>query len=310
MMTRLQFMDMFHSNDLIGIGMEADAIRRTVHPEGIVGYSVTGKISYNEIANDRMDATFARIQCVVESGGTGILLQGVPNSHQGCAWYQEILRAIKMRFDIWCHGFSASEIVAIAGASALSLPETLLRLKEAGLDSIPGDDAGILHDEQRSPTGDLNCSAQDWIDLHKTAHSLGIPTTAAIRFGAGETIEQRLNHFAIVRQIQEETGGFLAFLPSFSRSVKQESTAVEYLKMLALSRIYLDNILHIESSGVATELKVRQLALRFGGNDLGDVPVDMGSGGDITVEQLRQLIRDAGFRPVQHDTSYRTYLLN
>jgi cyclic dehypoxanthinyl futalosine synthase len=149
-------------------------------------------------------------------------------------------------------------------------------------------------------------------------------TTATMMFGTGETIEQRLNHFEIVRQIQEDTGGFTAFIPwffqreytSLGRFVKEEATAVEYLKMLALSRIYLDNILNVQASWVTPGLKVCQLGLRFGGNDVGSIMIEenvvsaAGTHHRATEEQLRRLIRDAGFIPKQRDTLYRTYFLN
>ncbi|MBV9939025.1 MAG: dehypoxanthine futalosine cyclase, partial [Acidobacteriaceae bacterium] len=161
-------------------------------------------------------------------------------------------------------------------------------------------------------------------DVHRTAHALGMRTTATMMFGTGETIEHRMNHLEIVRQIQEDTGGFTAFIPwffqrehtSLGRFVKQEATAVEYLKMLALSRIYLDNIQNIQASWVTPGLKVCQLGLRFGGNDVGSIMIEenvvsaAGTHHRATEEQLRRLIRDAGFTPKQRDTLYRTYYLN
>jgi cyclic dehypoxanthinyl futalosine synthase len=170
----------------------------------------------------------------------------------------------------------------------------------------------------------LKSSAQDWIDVHRIAHSLGMRTTATMMFGCGETIEQRMNHFDIVRQIQEDTGGFTAFIPwSFQREntslgkfVKQEATAVEYLKVLALSRLYLENIENIQSSWVTPGLKTCQLGLRFGGNDVGSIMIEenvvsaAGAHNRTSEEELRRMIRDAGFIPKQRDTLYRTYFLN
>ncbi len=193
---------------------------------------------------------FDKIQETIDLGGTGILFQGGLHPDLKIEWYEDLLRAIKAKFDIWCHCFSAPEITNIAEVSGLSLRDTIARLRDAGLDSIPGGGAEILDDAVRHRISRLKCGTQEWIDVHRTAHALGMRTTATMMFGCGETIEQRMNHFDIVRQIQEDTGGFTAFIPwafqreltSLGRFIKEEATAVEYLKTLAISRIYLDNI--------------------------------------------------------------------
>lgn len=170
----------------------------------------------------------------------------------------------------------------------------------------------------------LKCTTQEWVDVHLTAHRLGMRTTATMMFGVGESIEERMNHFDLVRNIQEETGGFTAFIPwsfqrentSLGRFVKEEATAVEYLKMLALSRLYFENILNIQSSWVTPGLKTCRLGLRFGGNDVGSIMIEenvvsaAGAHHQASEEELRRLIRDAGFIPKQRDTLYRTYFLN
>ena len=190
---------------------------------------------------------------------------------------------IKSRFpQIWCHCFSASEILNIAKVSDLTIRDTIARLRDAGLDSIPGGGAEILDDDVRQRISRLKSSAGDWVEVHRTAHSLGMRTTATMMFGCGETIEQRMNHFDVVRQIQEETGGFTAFIPwsfqrentSLGRFIKEEATAVEYLKTLAISRLYLENIVNIQSSWVTPGLKTCQVGLRFGGNDVGSIMIE------------------------------------
>jgi len=214
--------------------------------------------------------------------------------------------------------------VNIAEVSGLSLRDTIARLRDAGLDSIPGGGAEILDDGVRYRISRLKCGTNEWIDVHRTAHALGMRTTATMMFGCGETLEQRMNHFDIVRQIQEDTGGFTAFIPwafqreltSLGRFIKDEATAVEYLKTLAISRIYLDNIENIQSSWVTPGLKTCQLGLRFGGNDVGSIMIEenvvsaAGTHHQATEEELRRMIRDAGFVPRQRDTLYRTYFLN
>src|SRR6266436_1893055 len=275
MITREEALDLFRSDDLIGIGMEADSVRRQWHPEGIVSYIIDRNINYTNFCTEYCSfcafyrpmghaegyilpkqVIFDKIQETIDLGGTGILMQGGLHPDLKIEWYEDLLRSIKQRFDIWCHCFSAPEIMNIAEVSRLSLYDTLARLRDAGLDSLPGGGAEILDDDVRRRISRLKCTTQEWVDVHRTCHALGIRTTATMMFGTGETIEQRMNHFDLVRQIQEDTGGFTAFIPcayprentSLGNFVKQEATAVEYLKMLALSRVYLENILNVQSS--------------------------------------------------------------
>ncbi|HMF76478.1 MAG TPA: cyclic dehypoxanthinyl futalosine synthase [Bryobacteraceae bacterium] len=343
MITRHQAIEMFQSDDLIAIGMEADAVRRKLHPEGVVSYIIDRNINYTNFCTEYCsfcafyrpmghkegyilptEVILEKIKETIDLGGTGILMQGGLHPDLKIEWYEDLLRAIKARHDIWCHCFSAPEIMNIAEVSGLSLRDTIARLRDAGLDSIPGGGAEILDEDVRHRISRLKCSTNDWIDVHRTAHALGMRTTATMMFGAGETIDQRLNHFEIVRRIQEDTGGFTAFIPwffqrentSLGRFVKEEATAVEYLKMLALSRIFFDNISNIQASWVTPGLKVCQMGLRFGGNDVGSIMIEenvvsaAGAHHRATEEQLRRLIRDAGFVPKQRDTLYRTYFLN
>jgi cyclic dehypoxanthinyl futalosine synthase len=341
--TRSQAIDLFRSDDLLAIGKEADMVRRRLHPDSVVSYIIDRNINYTNFCTEYcsfcafyrpmghaegyilpIETILDKIQETVSLGGTGILMQGGLHPDLKIEWYEDLLRAIKARFDIWCHCFSAPELVNVADVSGISLRDTIARLRDAGLDSIPGGGAEILDEDVRHRISRLKCTVQDWIDVHRTAHALGMRTTATMMFGTGETIEQRMNHFDVVRRIQEDTGGFTAFIPwffqreytSLGRFVKQEATSVEYLKMLALSRIYLDNILNIQASWVTPGLKVCQLGLRFGGNDVGSIMIEenvvsaAGTHHRASEEQLRRLIRDAGFIPKQRDTLYRTYFLN
>jgi cyclic dehypoxanthinyl futalosine synthase len=345
--TRTQALDYFRSDDLIGLGMEADALRRKLHPEGVVTYIVDRNINYTNFCTEYcsfcafyrplkgklasegyildFETIYQKIAETVEMGGTGVLMQGGLHPDLKIEWFERLLKGIKQRFpQVWLHCFSASEILAIAEYSNLSVRDTIARLRDAGLASIPGGGAEILDDEVRHRIARLKCSTEDWVNVHRTAHELGMRTTATMMFGVGESFEHRVNHFEQVRRLQEETGGFTAFIPwSFQPTNTalggrkwDEATSVEYLKVLAISRLYLDNVENVQSSWVTQGLKVLQLGLRFGGNDVGSVMLEenvvkaAGTSNCTTEEELRQVIRGAGFRPVQRDTLYTTYFLN
>ncbi len=343
MMTTKEAIDLFASDDLIAIGMAADDARKRLHPEGVVTYIIDRNINYTNFCTEycsfcafyrpmghaegyilSQEVIFEKIRETLDLGGTGILMQGGLHPDLKIEWYEDLLRSIKQRFRIHLHCFSAPEITNIAEVSGISLRDTIARLRDAGLDSIPGGGAEILDEAVRHRISRLKCSVSEWVEVHRTAHSLGMRTTATMMFGCGETIEQRVRHFELVRRIQEDTGGFTAFIPwtfqrentSLGRFVKEEATAVEYLKTLAISRLYLGNIRNVQSSWVTQGLKTCQIGLRFGGNDVGSIMIEenvvsaAGAHHCSTEEELRRLIRDAGFVPKQRDTLYRTYFLN
>ena len=338
---------MFRSDDLIGIGMEADAVRRRLHPEGVVTYIIDRNINYTNFCTEYcsfcafyrplkgklaaegyildFETIYEKIRETVELGGTGILMQGGLHPDLKIDWFERLLRGIKDRFPrVHLHCFSASEIIAIAEYSGLTIRETIARLRDAGLDSIPGGGAEILDDDVRYRIARLKCLTSDWLNVHRTAHQLGMRTTATMMFGVGETYEQRINHFQVIYDLQQETSGFTAFIPwSFQPKNTalggrkwDEATSVEYLKLLAISRLFLDNIENVQASWVTQGLKVLQMGLRFGGNDVGSVMLEenvvraAGTSNCTTEEELRHIIRDAGFKPVQRDTLYRTMFLN
>ena len=345
MMTSREAVELFRDDDLIGIGMAADAVRRRLHPENVVTYIIDRNINYTNFCTEYCsfcafyrpmghdegyvhghDVILDKIQETIDLGGTGVLMQGGLHPDLKIEWYEDMLRAIRARFGrrIWLHCFSAPEIQNIASVSGLPLATTIARLRDAGLDSIPGGGAEILHDEVRQRISRLKCDSQEWVDVHLAAHKLGMRTTATMMFGCGETIEQRVHHLETIRRIQEETGGFTAFIPwsfqrentSLGRYVKEEATGVEYLKTLAISRLYLENIVNIQSSWVTQGLKTCQVGLRFGGNDVGSIMIEenvvsaAGARNRATEEELRRIIRDAGFTPKQRDSLYLTYFLN
>jgi cyclic dehypoxanthinyl futalosine synthase len=310
-------LDCFRSDDLIGIGMEADAVRRRLHPESVVTYTIDGRINYADTAaSEDFEPICSRISDLVAMGATGVVLQGEVTPAHTIAWFDGLFRNVKQRFPaLWLHSLSASEILAIAQQSGLPMQDVIAHLQDAGLDSIPGNDAGILDDAVQHQGARMKWKTEDWLAVHRTAHKLGMQTTATMTFGGGETLEHRMSHLEAVRQLQEETGGFTSFMPwSFAPQGSalngfEEATAVEYLKILAISRMYLSNIENVQSNLETQGLKVLQVGLRFGGNDVGSVLLAQGANA-TTEEQLRQVIRDAGFKPVQRDTLYRTMFLN
>ena len=346
-LTQAQALEMFQSDDLIGIGMEADAARKRLHPDGVVTYVIDRNINYTNFCTEYctfcafyrplkgklategyildFETIYEKIRETAEVGGTGILMQGGLHPDLKIDWHEKLLRGIKQRFpQIHLHCYSASEVIAIAEYSSLSIRDTIIRLREAGLDSIPGGGAEILDDEVRYKIARLKCLTDDWLNVHRTAHSLGMRTTATMMFGVGESYQHRINHFQRVYDLQEETGGFTAFIPwtfqpghtALGGRHWDEATAVEYLKTLAIARLFLSNFYSVQSSWVTQGLKVCQLGLRFGGNDVGSVMLEenvvraAGVNNCTTEEELRRMIRDAGFKPVQRDTLYRTHFLN
>jgi cyclic dehypoxanthinyl futalosine synthase len=314
--TRQQALDCFASDDLIGIGMEADALRRTLHPEGVVTYTVDRLL---DCADPDPNTFYDRVRETVDMGATGILLPSGAQPNVPLDRYESLLTGIKQRFPgIQLHGLSAAQILALASASQLSLRDTIARLHDAGLDSIAGS-AVIFNDEIRKRAAPDKCTTAEWINVHRTAHQLGLRTKATMIFGVGETMADRIDHLEILRALQEETGGFTAFTPLAAQpgvavipSAVAEPTAVEYLTTLAVSRLYLDNIENLQGSWRTQGLKVLQMGLRFGGNDVGSVLLEEHASkpGGATEEELRRIIREAGFKPVQRDTLYRTMFLN
>ncbi len=342
--TRQQALDMLRSDDLLGIGMEADALRRRLHPENVVTYIVDRNINYTNFCTEYctfcafyrpvgaadgyiqpMESIYQKIDETLALGGTGVLMQGGLHPDLKIDYYENLLSNIKQRYPrLHLHCFSAPEIINIAEVSSLPLRDTIQRLMDSGLDSIPGGGAEILDDEVRKRIARLKCVSAEWVAVHRTAHQLGLRTTATMMFGCGETLEHRVNHFETVRQLQEETGGFTAFIPwifqrantSLGNFVKEEATTTDYLKTLAVARLYLDNIHNVQASWLTPGLKVCQIALRFGGNDVGSILIEenvvsaAGCKNNTNEPELRRMIADAGYRPVKRDTLYRTYFLN
>ncbi|MEJ2695595.1 MAG: radical SAM protein [Candidatus Sulfobium sp.] len=286
------------------------------------------------------DTLFRKIEETMDLGGTQILLQGGLHPGLGIDYYCSLLRSIKERFPINIHGFSPPEICYIADSTDLTVRETLRILLDAGLDSIPGGGAEILSDRVREVLSPRKILSSRWLGVMEAAHLLGMRTTATMMFGSIEKPEDIIVHLDSLRKLQDRTGGFTAFIPwSFQpgntelirkskvRSRKPESkkpgtqnsglktggspaTAVEYLKVLALSRLYLDNFDNIQASWVTQGLKLAQVALRFGANDFGSTMIEenvvaaAGVSYRVSREDIVDSIGAAGFTPAQRDTYY------
>ncbi len=286
---------------------------------------------------------FNKIKETIDCGGTQILMQGGLHPDLGLDYYIDLLRSIKKKFSIHIHGFSPPEIYYIAETAGLSVKKALLALQEAGLDSIPGGGAEILSDRIRKKLSPKKIGKEKWLKVMEEAHRIGMKTTATMMFGSIEKQEDIIEHLDAVRRLQDKTGGFTAFIPwSFqpgntellrnsefgTRSEKsaipatagrrnpqsaiQTTTAVEYLRVLALSRVYLDNVPNIQASWVTQGLKLAQVALRFGANDFGstmleeNVVASTGVKYHVSIDEILNSVKNSGFRPIQRDMYYNT----
>ena len=341
-LSQQEALDLFNSDDIVGIGMAANEVRRKKTDPRVATYQIDRNINYTNFCTEYCSfcafyrpmgskegyiLTFEqichKIDEMLELGGTGVLLQGGLNPDLKLEYYENLLSSLKQKYPrVHLHCFSAPEIICIAEISALSIRDTIERLRDAGLESIPGGGAEILDDEIRARISRLKCTSNEWEEVHRSAHSLGLRTTATMMFGCGENYQHRVNHFERVRRLQEETGGFTAFIPwifapentPLGKKVP-EATAVDYLKTLAISRMYLDNIDHIQSSWLTPGIKVCQLGLQFGADDVGSILIEenvvyaAGVRNRTNETELRRIITDAGYIPAQRDTLYRTYFL-
>lgn len=315
--TQQQTLQYFASDDLIGIGMEADALRRKLHPDGVVTYLIDHVVSCTDDSAAGLETAFGKVTEAVNLGATSILLQtGASSSLESL---EKLLTSIRRSFpQLRLHGFSASEVLTFARQRNLTVQDVLRRLQSAGLDSLDGDDAAILDDDIRQKTAQPLCNTEEWLAVHRTAHQMGLPTVATMTFGLGESVDQRVAHLEQIRALQKETGGFVAFTPrnlqlnpALGQRKLDEATAVEYLKVLAVSRLYLDNIENLQTGWMVQGPKVLQMALRFGCNDVGSVVPQEQTAETFgqTEEDMRRILRDAGFKPAQRDTTYRAMFL-
>jgi len=329
-----EFLSLAEKADFYQLGFLANAIRQRKHPEPMVTYVIDRNINYTDICisackfcaffkapEDAAGSVLTneelgkKIEETKALGGTQILLQGGLHPDKPLEFYEEMLRFIK-GYDIHIHGFSPPEVCHFSKLSGLSVREVLIRLQQAGLDSIPGGGAEILSDRVRQETAPRKCSADEWIGVMEEAHKLGMRTTATMMFGHIETMAERLEHLERVRDLQDRTGGFTAFIPwpfqpdNTVLAHLPKTTAVQYLRMLALSRIYLDNVPNIQASWVTQGPKIAQTSLFFGANDFGSTMIEenvvaaAGVGFRLSEQEIRTLVQEAGFTPRQRRMDY------
>jgi len=334
-MDRSEALNLLVNGDLLSLGAAADAQRRRRHPENRVTFVVDRNVNYTNICDSKCsfcafyrdssadDAyvlsesdIFAKIAELVELDGTQLLMQGGLNPDLKIGFFEHLFREIKGRFpSVQNHSLSPAEVCCIANASGLTVDDVLKRLKDAGLDSIPGGGAEILVDDVRTAISPKKIGWRQWGDVMLKAAALGMPTTATMMFGSSETPEDIVEHLFRVRELQDDGGSFTAFIPWTYQPGNTElggetATGVEYLKVLALSRLVLDNIPNIQASWVTQGAKMAQVALFFGANDLGgtmleeNVVAAAGCSFRMSRDEMIALIRGAAFLPAQRTTTY------
>ena len=332
---------LLESRDLLAIGRAADALRARRTDAGRVTFIVDRNVNYTNVCvtdcdfcafyrrpGERRQAyllptpvVFKKIEETLAIGGTGVLMQGGHHPDLGIDYYEDLFRSIKQRYPIHLHALSPPEVEHIARRSHLTIPQTLSRLRDAGLDSLPGGGAEILVDRVRRIVAPKKTTSAAWLNVMRHAHRLGISTTATMMYGHVETLRERVEHMRRIRELQDETHGFRAFIswtfqPDGNRLAalvprERMPTSFDYLLTQAVSRIYLDNVDHIQSSWVTQGMKVGQVALGFGADDLGSVMIEenvvsaAGTTHRATTAEFVRAIRALGKTPVQRDTLYR-----
>jgi cyclic dehypoxanthinyl futalosine synthase len=326
---------LYHEASTLDLGAAADARRQSLHGDGVVTYIIDRNVNYTNVCVTRCkfcnfyrppghaegytldrDVLGAKLQETVDLGGVQILLQGGLNPELPLAYYEDLFRWMKANFPLAIHGLSPEEIRYIAEVEELPLRTVIARLVAAGLDSIPGGGAEILDDEVRRYISPLKCSTETWLEVMRQGHALGLRTTATMVFGFGETPEQLLGHLEHLRALQDETAGFTAFIcwpfqaEGTRLKLKDDTTAMRYLRVFALSRLYLDNFPNLQVSWPTMGPEVGQVGLRFGGNDFGSAMIEenvvsqAGAVFKLSGADIERYIRDAGFVPRRRNMRY------
>jgi len=327
---------LLEARDFVRIGLAADEIRQRKNPGDVVTYIIDRNINYTNVCNvvctfcafyrrpgkpdtyvHSIEEIEKRIDETIALGGTGVLMQGGLHPDFNIEWYEDLLRTLHAKYPTFqLHCFSPPEIHNISLISGLDYVTIMQRLKDAGLNSMPGG-GEILDDEVRARVS-TKCNTQEWLDVMRAVHKVGLISTATMMFGIGDSVVHRVSHLQRIRDLQDETGGFTAFIPwtfqrentALGRKITKEPTGIDYLKMLAVSRLFLDNVQHIQTSWLTQGLKLGQSALGFGADDMGSIMIEenvvSAAGADTQANErdLRYQIREAGYTPQQRDILY------
>ncbi|HKU81205.1 MAG TPA: cyclic dehypoxanthinyl futalosine synthase [Candidatus Tumulicola sp.] len=319
--------------DLHELGAAAHARRLALYPADDVTYVIDTTINYTNVCNVHCtfcaffrpekhgegytmshDAVLERVKYAADLGATQIMIQGGVNPELRLEWFERLFQRVAREYpNVDIHSLSVSEIVGLAHVEQIPIREVLARLKAAGMRSLPGAGAEILVERVRKRISARKVKPEEWLGVMREAQLLGMPTTATMMFGSIETPSERIEHLDVLRALQDETGGFTAFIPWYYVPFKtplrgKESTGLEYLRVLAISRLYLDNFAHLQASWLTPGLKMGQLALFYGCDDMGGTIIeervvhDAGSTNEATRRDLEHIIVTAGFRPVVRDT--------
>ena len=335
-LTRAAALEAYRSLPTAELGRRADALRRQKHPADVVTYIIDRNVNYTNVCVARcrfcafyrdvgssegyalgFDEIFKKIEETIALGGGQLLMQGGHNPDIPLEWYEDVFRQVRERYPGFkMHALSPPEIIHISRLSRLAVPEIIDRLIAAGLDSIPGGGAEILVDRVRKI---LNCyskaTADEWLDVMRHAHRAGLRTTATMMYGTVETDEERLEHLFRLRDLQDETGGFTAFIawsfqPQHTDLGGEEATGIDYLRTLAMSRLVLDNFDNLQASWVTQGGKVGQLSLAYGANDMGSVMIEenvvRAAGAEYCMDEFEVVrnIENAGFVPRRRNMHY------
>ena len=328
---------LLESNDFVRVGLAAHEIRMRKNPSDIVTYIIDRNINYTNVCNvvctfcafyrrpgkpdtyvHSIEEICSRIDETIALGGTGVLMQGGLHPDFNIEWYENLLLTLHEKYPTFqLHCFSPPEIHNISLISKLDYETILQRLKNAGLNSMPGGGGEILDDEVRKRVS-TKCNTNEWLDVMRAVHKVGLKSTATMMFGIGDKVEHRVRHLQRIRDLQDETSGFTAFISwtfqrentALGRKITEEPTGIDYLKMVAVSRLFLDNVQHIQSSWLTQGLRLGQTALRFGADDMGSIMIEenvvsaAGANTQANEKELRYQIREAGFVPQQRDILY------
>jgi cyclic dehypoxanthinyl futalosine synthase len=326
---------LYREASLHDLGAAAHRRRTLLYPGPEVSYVIDTTINYTNICDVHCtfcaffrpeghpegytmthDQVLARVKYAADQGATQIMIQGGVNPELPISYYVELFQKVGQRFpDVDIHSLSTSEICGIAKREQMSVEDVLKTLRAAGLKSLPGAGAEILVERVRKRISARKIDDDRWIEVMRVAQGLGMPTTATMMFGSVETLEERIQHLDLIRRLQDETRGFTAFIPWYYVPYKtplkgREATGIDYLRVLAISRLYLDNFAHLQSSWLTPGMKLGQLGLMFGCDDMGGTILEekvvtlAGSTNTATRAEIERTIRQAGYVPVVRDTYF------